>query len=90
LSLGKKHIANNISSEALLNSKLSKALLDSFLKIIKLNKTKIIKLSNFGSFSYKESPERVGRNPKTNQEYQIKKQKKLRFKASTNLKNKLY
>ena len=89
LSLGKKYITNNISSEASLTKIISKSLLDSFIKLIISNKYKNIKISNFGSFSYIESPERIGRNPKTKEEFLIKKQKKLRFKASADLKGRL-
>ena len=70
-----------------MNSSDSKAILESFLKIIKSNKSKIVKISNFGSFYTHESPKRMGRNPKTKKEYVIPKRKKLVFKASTNLKN---
>jgi nucleoid DNA-binding protein len=87
LSLGKKDIVKNISSEAFLNRAESKAILESLLKIIKSNTSKIIKISNFGSFYTHQSPKRMGRNPKTKKEYVIPKRKKLVFKASTNLKN---
>ena len=70
-----------------MNSSDSKAILESFLKIIKSNKSKIVKISNFGSFYTHESPKRMGRNPKTKKEYVIPKRKKLVFKASNNLKN---
>ena len=38
-----------------------------------------VKLSNFGTFSYKLTPERIGRNPKTKKEFIIKEQKNLVF-----------
>ena len=65
----------------------SKAILESFLEIIKSNTSKIVKISNFGSFYTHQSPKRMGRNPKTKKDYLIPKRKKLVFKASTNLKN---
>tara|TARA_Y100000748_G_scaffold212883_1_gene178533 strand:- start:254 stop:526 length:273 start_codon:yes stop_codon:yes gene_type:complete len=89
LSLGKKDIVNNISSEAFLLKSTAKDLLDTFINIIKSNSSKNIKISNFGTFSMKTTPERVGRNPKTKKEYTISKRKKLVFKASTFVKNNL-
>jgi len=70
-----------------LNRSESKAILESLLKIIKSNTSKIVKISNFGSFYTHQSPKRIGRNPKTKKEYVIPKRKKLVFKASNNLKN---
>ncbi len=89
MSLGKKDIVNNISSEAFLLKSTAKDLLDTFINIIKSNSSKNIKISNFGTFSMKTTPERVGRNPKTKKEYTISKRKKLVFKASTFVKNNL-
>ncbi len=87
MSLGKKDIADNISSEAFFVKKVSKAFLDSFINIIKSNTSKKIKISNFGSFYLHYSPQRIGRNPKTMEEFVIPKQKKLVFKASNSVKN---
>ena len=87
MSLGKKDIVNNISSETLLSKSISKALLESFLNIAKTNKSKKVKISNFGTFYSHYSPQRIGRNPKTKQEYIITKRNKLKFKASSSLKN---
>ena len=89
MSLGKKDIVNNIYSEASFSKSTAKDLLESFINIIKSNSSKNIKISNFGTFSIKTTPERVGRNPKTKKEYIISKRKKLVFKASAVLKNNL-
>tara|TARA_Y100000748_G_scaffold238580_1_gene202638 strand:- start:617 stop:889 length:273 start_codon:yes stop_codon:yes gene_type:complete len=89
LSLGKKDIVKNISSETFLHVSISKAFLDSFLDTIKKNKSKKIKISNFGIFSMHQTPQRVGRNPKTKQEYIIPKREKLIFRSSSKLKKDL-
>ena len=89
MSLGKKDIVNNISSEAFLLKSTAKDLLESFIDIIKSNSSKNIKISNFGTFSVKTTPERVGRNPKTKKEYIISKRKKLTFQASSVVKKNL-
>ncbi len=86
MSLGKKDIANNISSETFLDKSTSKAILESFINIIKSNRSNYIKISNFGSFYYHQSPQRIGRNPKTKEEFTIPKRKKLTFKASSSVK----
>ena len=86
MSLGKKGITSNISSETSLDKATSKSILESFIKVIKSNRFKNIKISNFGTFVNHTSPQRVGRNPKTKEEYPIPKRKKLTFKASSFLK----
>tara|TARA_B110000444_G_scaffold8325_1_gene7370 strand:+ start:1521 stop:1793 length:273 start_codon:yes stop_codon:yes gene_type:complete len=87
MGFGKKDIVKNISSKALITSKSSSILLDSFLSIIKENKKKKIKLSNFGTFYLHKSPRRVGRNPKTREEFEIKATEKLSFKVSNKIKS---
>tara|TARA_Y100000748_G_scaffold278316_1_gene255878 strand:- start:343 stop:615 length:273 start_codon:yes stop_codon:yes gene_type:complete len=89
LSLGKKDIVNNISSETFLFKSISKSILESFLNIIKTNRFKKIKISNFGTFYIHHAPKRIGRNPKTKKEFVIPKRKKLIFKPSSKLKNNL-
>tara|TARA_B100000674_G_scaffold458233_1_gene434301 strand:- start:55 stop:327 length:273 start_codon:yes stop_codon:yes gene_type:complete len=89
LSLGKKDIVKNISSEAFLSLSDSKAILNSFINIIKKNKLKKIKISNFGTFYFHTTPQRLGRNPKTKEEFIIPKRQKLILKASNAVKNKL-
>ncbi len=48
-----------------------------------------IKLTNFGTFQIHQSPQRVGRNPKTKHEFIIPKRKKLTFKPSSSVKKDL-
>ena len=86
MSLGKKYIINNIVSEALLTNSQSKDFLTSFIKILKRERQRKIKISNFGVFYPHRNPQRVGRNPKTKQEYIIPSKVKLAFKASISLK----
>jgi|TARA_S200000501_G_scaffold337252_1_gene343227 integration host factor subunit alpha len=85
--LGKKDIVNNISSKTLISSKDSLKILDSFLCILKKHKNKNIKLAKFGSFLLINTPRRIGRNPKTKKEYEIRARKKLTFKASNKIKS---
>ena len=87
MGFGKKDIVKNISSKALFSSKTSSLILEAFLNIIKENKTKKIKISKFGTYYLHKSPARVGRNPKTKEEFKIQASEKLSFKASNKVKS---
>ena len=88
MSLGKKDISKNISTKAHISLKKSERILNNFLELLKnKSKSNTLKISNFGTFDRKISPERVGRNPKSKQEYVIKKRSKLIFKNSKNVKS---
>ena len=68
----------------------SSRLLETFLFLVKdRSKSQIVKLSRFGSFSFKETPQRMGRNPKTKESYIINLQYKLNFKLSNKIKETL-
>ena len=54
-----------------------------------LEKGEDVKISSFGTFSVRHKNLRIGRNPKTMEEFVIPKQKKLIFKASNSVKNNL-
>ena len=85
MGLGKKDIAKNIYTKTHLSSKDSRKVLDSFINFLTNNKN--IKLSNFGSFILVNTPKRIGRNPKTKEEFLIKAREKLSFKASKKIKS---
>jgi nucleoid DNA-binding protein len=87
MSLGKSDIVKNINTKALFSSKLSHTFLSAFLLNIKKNLNYDIKISNFGVFSINNTPARVGRNPKTKEEYIIPTRKRLSFKASNKIKS---
>ena len=88
MSLGKKDISKNISTKAHFSLNDSEIFLNSFLKILKdKGRTNIIKISNFGTFEKKITPQRIGRNPKTKEEFIINKRSKFTFKSSNNVKS---
>ena len=88
MSFSKKDIAKNISSSINLSEAESKLLLNSFINIIKTkSKKSSLKIASFGTFSTKKSPQRIGRNPKTKQEFIISERSKLKFSASNKLRN---
>tara|TARA_B100001093_G_scaffold519053_1_gene606216 strand:- start:1343 stop:1618 length:276 start_codon:yes stop_codon:yes gene_type:complete len=88
VSLGKKDISKNISTKAHISLKTSEKILNSFLELLKdKGRNNILKISKFGTFVRKTSPERIGRNPKSKEEYLIKKRSKLIFKSSNIVKS---
>ena len=87
MGFGKKNIVKNISSKALFSSKTSSLVLEAFLSFIKQNKNHKIKISKFGTYYLHKSPARIGRNPKTKEEYKIPATEKLAFKASNKVKS---
>ena len=88
MSLGKRDISKNISSQTDISYKESLHILDKFLDIIRFNSNKKeVKISNFGTFYMHNSPARLGRNPKTMQNFTISKRSKLSLKVSSYIKN---
>ncbi len=87
MSFGKKDIIINISSEAHMSKDNSNKFISKFVDLIKENsQNSTVKISKFGSFHTRFTPKRIGRNPKTNQEYIIAKRSKLFFKPSNKVK----
>ena len=84
--ISKKDLAKNISNKLGLSQKDSLFFVNSFFKSIVNNSKAALNISNFGSFSYKKTPKRIGRNPKTLQEFKIKPRQKLAFKPSDQVK----
>ena len=90
MSLTKSIIINKIKKSSSLTSSEALSIFESFLSLIKSkSKSKSVKLSSFGTFSFKKTPKRVGRNPKTQDSYIIPELKKLNFKPSNKVKEHL-
>ena len=88
MSLTKKKIAERVCKENKISRSTSNLFIDKFLNIIKYtNKNKNIKIAKFGTFSYKITKKRIGRNPITKKEYIIAPRIKLVFRPSSFLKN---
>ena len=88
MSFGKKDICNNISSKALIPKDKSKEFFTNFLNLVtSKSKSRIVKISNFGTFYTKNTPQRLGRNPKTKEEFIISKRSKLFFKPSNKIRS---
>ena len=89
MSVTKKELAKNISKKLGLSQKDSLFFIQNFFEILIQNKTKNININNFGTFMYKKTPQRIGRNPKTLQKFEIKARQKLVFKPSDAIKDSL-
>jgi nucleoid DNA-binding protein len=90
MSLTKNNIIDNLKKNSSLSASEAADLFESFLSIIKSNsKSKSIKLIGFGTFSFKKTPKRVGRNPKTMNSYIIPIKSKLNLKPSNKVKEQL-
>jgi len=87
MSITKSDISNNIAFRTSLSNEISKSLFEKFTQIIIHNtKNKTVKINNFGTFFYKISPERIGRNPKTGEEHIISRRSKFKFSPSNFIK----
>jgi len=90
MSLTKNNIINKIKKNLPLPVVEASSIFESFLSVIKTkSKSKSVKLSGFGTFSFKKTPKRAGRNPKTKDSYIIPELYKLNFKPSNKVKEQI-
>ena len=88
MTLTKKELAKNLSDQTELSLADAKKFVDLFFDTIKeqLNSGKTVKLSGFGTFDIVQTKERVGRNPKTMEEFPIPSKRKVKFTVSPKVK----
>ena len=88
MSLTKKDLSAIIKKELNLSVDISDSLVDEFFQVIKktLVSKKNIKLSGFGTFEIFKTKERMGRNQKTMEEFEIPAQNKVRFSPTSKAK----
>ena len=88
MTLTKKELAQNLSDQTELSLADAKKFVDLFFDTIKeqLNSGKTVKLSGFGTFDIVQTKERVGRNPKTMEEFPIPSKRKVKFTVSKKVK----
>ena len=88
MNLTKKDLSEILRKELKLSVDISDSLVDEFFQAIKttLRSQKNLKLSGFGSFEIFITKERVGRNPKTMENYKIPSQNKVRFSPTSKAK----
>ena len=87
MNFSKTNIVKSITKKSEVSALEASNILESLLLLIKnKSKLRIVKFSGFGSFSFKKTPERFGRNPKTQDSYIIPELNKLNFKPSNKIK----
>ena len=90
MSLTKNNIINKIKKNTSISTSEASSIFESVLSLIKFqSKSKSLKLSGFGTFSFKKTPKRAGRNPKTKDSYIIPVHYKLNFKPSNKVKEQI-
>ena len=82
--LSRDEIAEAMKSEFGFNRKLCLDIVNDIIEIIieGLQSEKKVKIHNFGTFKLNNKNSRIGRNPKTKQEYNISSRNVVTFKAS--------
>ncbi len=82
--ISREVIADTIHDEFGFSRKECLEIVNDILEIIisGINTSKIVKIHNFGTFKLKKKKSRVGRNPKTKEEFIIQDRNVITFKAS--------
>ena len=84
--LKKIDFSKNISNKTGFPISISKKIVDDLLVICaEMIKTNELVFKNIGTFKLSKKNERIGRNPKTKEEFLISKRKSIRFVVSINL-----
>ena len=88
MTLTKKNLSSLLKKELKLSVDISDSFVDEFFQAIKmtLRSQKNLKLSGFGSFETFTTKERMGRNPKSMENYKILSQTKVRFSPTSKAK----
>jgi len=90
MSITKNNVVKKITQDAHISNEDGFVLLEFLLLFLKTKtRTRSVKFSGFGTFSFKKTPKRVGRNPITKDSYIIPELNKLSFKPSNKLKEKI-
>ena len=90
MSFTKSDISKNIALKTSISNQSSKQLLDKFIQVVvSVSKNNPVKISGFGTFVRKKTPSRIGRNPKTGEEFKISERSKLNLILSNKIKEKI-
>ena len=86
--ISRDEIAEAMKNEFGFNRKLCLDIVNDIIEIIikGLETERKVKIHSFGTFKLINKNSRIGRNPKTKEEFKIKPRTKLNFKASYNIK----
>ena len=91
INLTKKDLVNIVYMQIGFSKQISENLIEEFFFLIveNLQKEKKLKISKFGTFSVKFKKSRVGRNPKTRENKEIKSRNVVLFKPSKEFKKQI-
>tara|TARA_B110000003_G_scaffold141543_1_gene143002 strand:+ start:176 stop:451 length:276 start_codon:yes stop_codon:yes gene_type:complete len=90
MSFTKSDIAKNIAIKTSISNQTAKQLLDKFIQVVvSVSNKKKVKISGFGTFAIKKTPRRIGRNPKTGEEFKISERSKLNLTLSNKIKERI-
>ena len=90
MSSTKSDIAKNIAKKTSISNQKAKQLLDKFIQVVvSASNKRQVKISGFGTFVNKKTPSRIGRNPKTGEEFEILERTKLNLVLSNKIKEKI-
>ena len=91
INLTKKDLVNLVYMQLGFSKQISENLIDDFLSTVisNIKNEKKLKLSKFGTFSIRQKKSRIGRNPKTKEEHEIKARKVVVFYPSKEVKRKI-
>ena len=90
MSYNKSNIVRNIAIKTSISNKSAKQLLDYFIQVVVHSSLKSqVKISGLGTFNRKITPSRIGRNPKTGEEFIIPEKIKLNLVVSNKIKKKI-
>ena len=86
----KDNIVKNLSLKTGFSNRFSKKIIDNLIDILIKNiKSGKLNLKNIGSFELMDKNSRVGRNPKTKEEFIISARKSVKFKSSKKILKKI-
>ena len=90
MSFTKSDIAKNIAIKTSISNQSAKQLLNNFIQVVvSASKKSPVKIASFGTFIRKKTPTRIGRNPKTGEEFQILERSRLNLILSNKIKEKI-
>ena len=91
MSISKKDLSNSLKTEANISTEDASIFIETFFQSLSesFQKNQTIKISGFGTFTKFNTKPRVGRNPKTMQSFPIPSKQKIKFKASSKVKEML-
>ena len=75
INLTKKDLVNQVYMQIGFSKQISESLIEEFFSLILINleKEKVVKISNFGTFFLRTKNSRIGRNPKTREKKKFQK-----------------